>query len=235
MSERDRDVLGVAIPRPEIRLVARIGTCARNGLDVHALGVRNTVHRKLLHRGQRAVATRLPLGTSHGVLGVPASALAGRIVAIEDLWTRSDAQQLYERLAAAPDLPAVSAVLDGAVAARLAGAQAGDRSTQLTLDVTARLAEANLRSIAAELGVSERHVRRVFHETVGVIPKAYAKLARFDRALRAARKQSTPSWASIAASAGYYDQAHMIAEFRAISGVTPRALWHELAASPAIG
>ena len=77
--------------------------------------------------------------------------------------------------------------------------------------------------------MSERHLRRVFRETVGVSPKTFAKLTRFHRgALRGAREEGHASWASIAAAAGYYDQAHLIAECRAIAGVTPQALLGEL-------
>jgi transcriptional regulator GlxA family with amidase domain len=46
--------------------------------------------------------------------------------------------------------------------------------------------------------------------------------------VRAASEHTHLSWAPIASSTGYYDQAHLIAEFRAIAGVTPRALLGEL-------
>jgi AraC-like DNA-binding protein len=90
-------------------------------------------------------------------------------------------------------------------------------------------------AVAAELGVSERHLRRVFRETVGVSPKAFARIARFHRALGAGRQDARAGWASIAAAAGYYDQAHLIAEFRAIAGVTPRVLVGEMRGAAAIG
>ena len=92
-----------------------------------------------------------------------------------------------------------------------------------------------MNAVAVDLGVSERHLRRVFRENVGVSPKAFAKLMRFRCALRAANEDTHASWASIAAAAGYYDQAHLIAEFRAIAGVTPSALLGELRAAPSVG
>jgi transcriptional regulator GlxA family with amidase domain len=90
------------------------------------------------------------------------------------------------------------------------------------------LVNANVSSVAADLGVSERHLRRVFRKAVGMSPKGFARLARFRHALRMVREDSRLSWATIAAAAGYYDQAHLIEEFRAIAGVTPRVLLSEI-------
>lgn len=226
--ECENDGPRVAIPRPEVQLVARFGATARNGVDVHAMGVRETAHRKVLRAGQRAVTARLRLGAQHVVLGIPATAIAGRIVALEELWGGGETRRLLERLAGARDTTQAAAILDGAIAERLRLAAAQGPRTGLAIDAADRLRRASVGAVAADLGVSERHLRRVFRETVGVSPKAFAKLARFRRALRVARVEGQASWANVAAVAGYYDQAHLIAEFRAIAGVTPRVLLAEL-------
>jgi AraC-like DNA-binding protein len=235
VDEWDRDMPGIAIPRPEVHLVARFGPSARRGLDAHAFGARQLVHRKLLHGGQRSVSARLHLGTSEAVLGVSASAIAGRVVGLEDLWEAAAVQRLYDRLASAGDTVAAAAVLETALAERFASAAGQSPRVQLALDAADRLTSAKVSTVATDLGVSERHLRRVFRETLGVSPKEFAKLERFHRALRAARQGGRASWAHIAAEAGYYDQAHLIAEFRAISGVTPRALLGELRAAVSVG
>lgn len=225
----------VALPMPEIQIVARIGAAAEHGVDVHALGVRETVHRKHIAGGQRSVSARLKLGAQRALFGVPATALAGRIVALEDLWDPGSARDLRERIARAPDLEAAAATLDAAIAARLRRAPAPDAHARLGLRAAERLAYTPVHQVAAELRVSERHLRRVVRETIGLSPKGLAKLSRFHRALAAAREPHRATWASIASAAGYYDQAHLIAEFRAIAGVTPRVLLDELhgAARPA--
>jgi AraC-like DNA-binding protein len=230
--ECDHDVPLVAIPRPELQLVVRFGPSVRRGVDVYALGARQRVHRKLIGRGHRTVTARLHLGTTEAVLGVSASAMAERIVALEDLWGDAATQQLLDRLAGARDTADAAAILESAIAERLAIAAGRRAHAQLALDAAARLACAHVRAVAADLGVSERHLRRVFRETIGVSPKTFARLARFHDALRAAGEAGAgqPGWAHIAAAAGYYDQAHLIAEFRAIAGVTPRALLRELRA-----
>jgi AraC-like DNA-binding protein len=234
VDERDHDEVGVAIPRPEIHIVARFGA-TQAGLDVHALGVRERVHRKLLRCGQRAVTARLQLGAPEGVLGVPGSALAGRSVALEDLWGDGPTQRLLDRLAGARDMIDAARILESAIAERLAVAHAPRAPGQLALNAAERLTRARVNAVASELGVSERHLRRVFREAVGVSPKTFAKLARFQRALGDERLGRHAGWASIAVEAGYYDQAHLIAEFRAIAGVTPQALIAELRVAPSVG
>ena len=83
-------------------------------------------------------------------------------------------------------------------------------------------------SVAEDLGVSERHLRRVFREVVGLSPKAFFKLTRFERALKAAMDGGDSTWSDIAVGAGYYDQAHLIADFRSITGATPREFLAEV-------
>src|SRR4029453_14213719 len=97
-----------------------------------------------------------------------------------------------------------------------------DTNTRLVQHAARRLESCNVASVAEDLGVSERHLRRVFHEVVGLSPKAFFKLTRFERALKSAKDDSDSSWSDIAVNAGYYDQAHLIADFRSITGANPR-------------
>jgi len=228
----EHDAPLVSIPRPETQLVVRFGPAAQRGLDVYAFGARDRAHRKLIRAGQRAVTARLRLGASEAVLGAPAADLAGRIVALADLWGEAETERLRERLASASDAHAAARVLDRAIAERLTLARASRAPAALSLAAADKLASSNVNAVADDLGVSERHLRRLFRDAIGMAPKAFAKLARFHRALHAMRQDGEVSWASVAAAAGYYDQAHLIAEFRAIAGVTPRALLLELRAAP---
>lgn len=81
--------------------------------------------------------------------------------------------------------------------------------------------------IARELGVSERHLRRVIGETTGSGPKYHHRVARLNRAVVAADHDPDPNWSRLAASCGFYDQSHMIQEFRALAGAPPVDLHHE--------
>jgi AraC-like DNA-binding protein len=233
VDECERDQTRIAIPRPEVHLVVRFGPQARHGLDVHALGVRQQAYRKLIRGGQRTVFARLPLSSYEAALGTPAADIAGRIVALEDLWGDAATKRLLGRLADAHDADAAAAVLESAVAERVALACRPSVDTAMAGYAAEMLQSASVTAVARELGLSERHFRRVFHRAAGISPKAFAKLARFHRALRAASEGNPTAWSSIAAAAGYYDQAHLIADFHAIAGTTPRALLAELHAGTA--
>jgi transcriptional regulator GlxA family with amidase domain len=76
--------------------------------------------------------------------------------------------------------------------------------------------------IAQSCGVTERHLERLFRERVGLSPKTLARLMRFQRALAAFDGKS--NWAEIAADAGYYDQSHLLHDFRQFAAETPAAL-----------
>jgi AraC-like DNA-binding protein len=75
--------------------------------------------------------------------------------------------------------------------------------------------------VAREVNLSRQHLRRRFLEQVGVGPKTFARVARFQRLLAHLRGRSAPSWAAAAADVGYFDQSHLIADFRELAGTTP--------------
>ena len=80
---------------------------------------------------------------------------------------------------------------------------------------------------AEQTGVSLRQFRRLFASATGFSPKRYSRSLRFNRLLAAADRQVDPDWAGLAAAAGYSDQAHLVHEFRALTGRTPAAVFKE--------
>lgn len=73
-------------------------------------------------------------------------------------------------------------------------------------------------SVAASIGVSRQHLARAFAYHVGVSPKTFARVMRFRRALKLGRRMAG---ADLALELGYFDQSHLIAEFREFAGATP--------------
>lgn len=95
------------------------------------------------------------------------------------------------------------------------------------VDLTARIVRAagrlSVDTLAAEAGISSRQLRRRFLMEVGVGPKLLCRLLRFQQVFRAV-DQNVAEWAGIAFECGYYDQAHLINDFRQFARQTPSVL-----------
>lgn len=121
-----------------------------------------------------------------------------------------------DRMAALVSLLAPRVDLDTLVTGRVhAALRALDRDREL-----------GMRALAAELGVTHQHLVRIFRDGVGVPPRLLTRILRFDRVVRAVGTLAErPQWAGVAAEAGYYDQSHLVSEFRTLAGVTPTQYW----------
>jgi AraC-like DNA-binding protein len=76
---------------------------------------------------------------------------------------------------------------------------------------------------AGRVGLSQRRFIQVFTEEVGLTPKLFGRILRFQEVLSLIGEGGKVRWASLAAACGYYDQAHFIRDFRAFSGLNPTA------------
>ncbi len=154
-------------------------------------------------------------------LTVPPGAIGGAHVELSALWGRA-AEELRERLATA-DGAARFAALEEALIAHLAGRSSGHPAVPAAL----RLLEcprATVGRVAEHLELSRRRLEEVFHAEVGMAPRPFARIRRFQRALALARRPAAPSWGALALAAGYFDQSHLIRDVVELSGFSPERL-----------
>lgn len=81
--------------------------------------------------------------------------------------------------------------------------------------------QSSISAISKKVGYSQKHLIKIFKEHVGMAPKSFLKIIRFQKAITEIEKNKTANWASIALESGYYDQAHFINDFKDFSGFTP--------------
>ncbi|XVV16196.1 helix-turn-helix domain-containing protein [Actinoplanes sp. CA-131856] len=197
------------IHQPKTSTVVVFRTTAEGESDVLVSGPRT---RGSYHPGRPetvCVQVRLPPGRTHAVLGIPASDLVDRAVRLSDLWGDA-AHRLTADLTGAADPELL-----------LTEALAGPESDPaVTTAMTALTGAARLAEAATRAGVSERYLRTLFARDVGLSPKHYARISRVQRVLSLGGRDS---WAAVADRAGYFDQPHMISDFRALMGVSPAA------------
>ena len=82
---------------------------------------------------------------------------------------------------------------------------------------------ARVRTVTGRIGMSQRRLAQLFHEQVGVSPKTFHRVRRFQHTLRRLHRVQQVDWADLAVECGYYDQAHLSHDFRLIAGMTPSA------------
>jgi AraC-like DNA-binding protein len=76
-------------------------------------------------------------------------------------------------------------------------------------------------AVLEKIGLSERRFSRIFSEQVGLTPKLFQRVRRFQRTMASLPSNGEVDWADTATANGFYDQAHLINDFRAFSSVTP--------------
>lgn len=188
--------------------------------DVSLLGPRTRALFKTATGVTRAVMIELQPGAAAALFGVPMNELVDRHVLLEDLWGRFGAE-LRDELLAMHSTAAIIDRLAQVFAAHVDHTRiSSTRLARRAVQVLERNDVHRVEEVAANLDVTARHLRRVFVESIGIGPKEFARCLRLQRAVRHA---ATADWGRVAADAGYYDQAHLIADFHDLVGVTPSA------------
>ena len=167
------------------------------------------------------VAIRLHPWMAECVLGVPATELRESLVDLDALWGRA-VDRIRSELHEATDPAARLAIVESAVAARARPRQSGDTTVSATLCNDAdRNPRMTIGELAARHSLTHRRVIELFDRTVGLKPKAYQRVRRLRRAFHLIDSSPRPTWTTIAHRCGYFDQAHFINDFRALTGVSP--------------
>jgi AraC-like DNA-binding protein len=180
-----------------------------------AVGPNTTAFLSPLEPGDAVLGVRLHPGAGAPVLGATGAALLDARVPARELFGDTGAR-LEEALRAVPDLGVRARRLAGFVAGR---ARAAARPDPLVRAAARRVGVAPVTDVAGDLGVSERHLRRLVSEQVGYGPKRLGRVLRLRAAI--ARVRAGAELAEAAFEAGYADQAHFTNECRALAGVAP--------------
>lgn len=183
-------------------------------------------------------------GGAYPFFRYPADELTGPVIDLGDLWGR-DGATLAERLRAAPGPHAALAEVEAVLLARAVRPLRAD--PLIAAAAAALRGDRPVAAVSDGLGLSPRLLRRRFAARVGVSPKRFARTQRMQHLLAAVSAGSAGSvsagsaggavaapvdWARAAAEFGFYDQAHLIHEFRAFTGGTPAAYRARSATEP---
>jgi AraC-like DNA-binding protein len=161
-------------------------------------------------------------GGASGLLGAPPGELLDLHVALGDLWGVL-AIELRERLCAACSTSERFRIVEYALIGRLPDGPHARSAIATAVRELDRPGVA-VGDVAGELQLSRRRFIEIFTRDVGMTPKRYARVRRFQRALSLATTSPSPEWARLALECGYYDQAHLCREWAELTGLSPSEL-----------
>lgn len=151
----------------------------------------------------------------------PLREVAAGVVDLADAWG-GRAKEWTERIALAGGMPERLRIVEQALLSLLRAAGGQDPTVDRALHlIDARRGLVRVDALAGEIGVSVRHLGRQFRRAVGVGPKEYARVKRFQRALELLTGPAPRSLTEVALDSGFYDQPHFNHEFRELAGMSP--------------
>ena len=166
--------------------------------------------------GDILIGMRFRPGAGGGALRTPLDALRDQ---------RVEASEVDRAFDLAGDL-APADVIAGFLAA-----VAGRRPDELVAEAARRLGAADVRTVARELSISDRQLRRRFHTAVGYGPKTLERVLRFRRFVNAI-DDGRADLAALAFDVGYADQAHLTREATRLAGLPPAAFVRDRTSVP---
>lgn len=161
-------------------------------------------------------------GGAFRFIGANASELTNTHANLTDLWGRSGLE-LRERLCTATTSQRLFRIMEDALRNRLHNHGNSEPQMKIALKMFAMHGNrVSVRDVSQELGFSQRRFIQMFTSQVGLTPKVFCRIQRFQRARVLAERLDTPHWAELAANCGYFDQSHLIKDFQEFAGSTPK-------------
>ena len=171
-----------------------------------------------------------PLGAYRLFGGRPLHELRDRAVGLGEV-LGPDGERLLRQLVDAADPGQQLGLVQSFLLERLANEPAGGPFAWAWEQLSAAHGDLPMRTVARELGWSEKRLVRSFRTHFGLTPKKSARLMRFAHCVALAQ-EAPPNWAELALRCGYTDQAHLANEVRAFSGSTPTQLLSRILPAP---
>jgi len=155
---------------------------------------------------------------------VPPGELTNRIAPLADVAGALD-RELSRRPYDARGLPEKIAIVESLLLRQMSAKEEKGASLQNAIsEIVNSGGQISVDRLASDLGISGRQLERRFLSEVGLGPKLLCRILRFQQVFRAVEREDK-NWAGIAADCGYYDQAHLIRDFRQFAGQTPSVLF----------
>jgi len=213
------------LPTGAVDLIIRLDSGRTSDSGMHGPRTRSVVITTTSRH--ELIGVHFKLGGAFPFLQFPVGELQNAGISLSDLWGERDAQRLLSMLHEVPTGKGKFQVLEQWLL-QLAGDRL-QKHPAVTFAMRAFCSGpagpagpyGSAGEIAHKTGYSQRHFIDLFRNEVGLKPKQFHRLYRFRKVIEAVQRQTVVDWADIGLSAGYFDQAHLIHDFRQFSDLTP--------------
>ncbi|HEX9761241.1 MAG TPA: helix-turn-helix domain-containing protein [Candidatus Acidoferrales bacterium] len=203
----------------------------------YAIGPTKRASRFLFGRSTQQLGVMFHPGRAGAFFDCPVEVLTGRILPLGDVWGAAG-RDLERRLQELPALELRLERIERELLHRLRrGPALDERFASIATLIHSSRGAIGVESLSESSGLSRQHLTRKFRRQFGIGPKQYCRVARFEALMTHVYSHMLPgsgwanpavpkfglqdSWAGVAAEFGYYDQAHLISEFKEFTGLTP--------------
>lgn len=142
-------------------------------------------------------------------------------VSLDTIW-RSRAHDLYCQLLEARTPLRQFQIMEAALLEQLARYEARHRAVDFALSIFNRAPHLHsINQVVDQIGLSPTRFIQIFGEEIGLTPKLFCRVQRFQEALKLTTQSAHKDWTEIALASGYFDQSHFINDFQTFAGITP--------------
>jgi len=160
-------------------------------------------------------------GMAYPFFPLPMNEMADRVVDADLLWG-NDFAFLRERLLGIKQIGLKFQAVENFLLETFKARFVPNPAVEYALaEIIRRPEQINLARLNENIGYSQKHFIGMFKRQVGITPKAYLRIIRFQRAISEIEQRKAVSWTIISQDCGFYDQAHFINDFKFFSGFTP--------------
>lgn len=172
-----------------------------------------------LSKRVNVLGVRFHPGGAHPFFPTPLHEISGRFIALDEVWGAWGTELQQQVLEATTKRKAVRTLERRLTQQLLRSGWKPHRIQKLSRLVVDAHGAIPVRRLASRAGISERQLEREFGQYLGLTPKRFARILRFQHVFRAMERSK--NWVDIALGCGYYDQAHLIRDFRQFAGESP--------------
>jgi AraC-like DNA-binding protein len=194
-----------------------------SNLPVVLVGQHSTITQRYINPNFLALQIQFQPGAFFRLTGIPQHHLHNVYMAADSVFS-NDIHVVNEQLHFAPNYPVMIQILDqfvfNLVKKVRKDVHAIDRATQMMFTLEGSF---NVDWLKREVYLSTKQLERKFKERMGVNPKVFDRLIRFDRAYRTKNAYPQLDWRKVAFDCGYYDYQHLVRDYKDFTGLSPNA------------